>query len=336
MAGYNTIRGLRVKYLSADPAGAEDGQVWYNSTTGNLRVDGIALAGSWASGANMGTTRAAAGGAGTQTAGLAFGGRLGAPITSTANSEEYNGSSWSEGNNMVTGRTFLGSAGTQTAALGAGGANDAPTANTGMTNSEKYDGTSWTATNALNTARYAMYVAGTTGAALAAGGYNNTLPPSNATNITEEFDGTNWSAVPGNLGSTKYRGVGTGTQTAGLACLGYIYPGGNTNQAEEYNGTSWTAGGTANTARSALGGCGTQTATLVFGGTSTSVAAESYDGSSWTTQPSLAQGRDSITGAASGTTSAALGFGGRNGPTLYNNTEEFTGASTQIKNISVS
>ena len=30
MAGYNEIRGLRVKYLSADPSNAEDGQVWYN------------------------------------------------------------------------------------------------------------------------------------------------------------------------------------------------------------------------------------------------------------------------------------------------------------------
>ena len=48
MAGYNTIHGLKVKYLSADPANPEDGQVWYNSSTGNLRVDGIALASSWA------------------------------------------------------------------------------------------------------------------------------------------------------------------------------------------------------------------------------------------------------------------------------------------------
>ena len=43
MAGYNEIRGLRVKYLSADPSNAEDGQVWYNSTTGNLRVQGIGI-----------------------------------------------------------------------------------------------------------------------------------------------------------------------------------------------------------------------------------------------------------------------------------------------------
>jgi hypothetical protein len=36
---------------------------------------------------------------------------------------------------------------------------------------------------------------------------------------------------------------------------------------EEYNGSSWTAGGNATTSRYALGGCGTQTAGLIFGGT---------------------------------------------------------------------
>ena len=70
MAGYNTIRGLRVKYLSADPANPEDGQVWYNAGTGNLRVDGIAIAASWASGGNLNQGRSgmASAQAGTQTA----------------------------------------------------------------------------------------------------------------------------------------------------------------------------------------------------------------------------------------------------------------------------
>jgi hypothetical protein len=35
---------------------------------------------------------------------------------------------------------------------------------------------------------------------------------------------------------------------------------------EEYNGSTWTAGGAINTARSELGGAGTQTAGLAFGG----------------------------------------------------------------------
>ena len=55
MAGYNEIRGLRVKYLSADPSNPEDGQVWYNSTTGTLRVQGIGVA-AWSSGSNMSQT----------------------------------------------------------------------------------------------------------------------------------------------------------------------------------------------------------------------------------------------------------------------------------------
>ena len=35
---------------------------------------------------------------------------------------------------------------------------------------------------------------------------------------------------------------------------------------EQYNGTSWTTAGNLITARSILGGCGTQTAGLAFGG----------------------------------------------------------------------
>ena len=62
MANYNTIRGLRVKYLSADPAGAEDGQVWYNSTTGNLRVEGILGTAAWSSGGEWETARRLIGG----------------------------------------------------------------------------------------------------------------------------------------------------------------------------------------------------------------------------------------------------------------------------------
>ena len=82
MAGYNEIRGLRVKYLSADPSNAEDGQVWYNSTSGTLRVQGIGIA-SWSSGGNLATGRSLLGSAGTQTAGLGFGGLTGSITNAT-------------------------------------------------------------------------------------------------------------------------------------------------------------------------------------------------------------------------------------------------------------
>jgi hypothetical protein len=59
-------------------------------------------------------------GAGTQTAGLAFGGYGGSPTTNAT--EHYDGSAWTAGGNMGTGRYYLAGAGTQTAGLAFGGA----------------------------------------------------------------------------------------------------------------------------------------------------------------------------------------------------------------------
>ena len=49
---------------------------------------------------NLNTVRDQMGGAGTQTAGLAFGGQLPPNAMSNA-TEEYDGTSWTSGNNMV-------------------------------------------------------------------------------------------------------------------------------------------------------------------------------------------------------------------------------------------
>ena len=116
MAGYNEIRGLRVKYLSADPSNAEDGQVWYNSTTGNLRVQGIG-SGAWSSSSNALVGRDTAASTGPQTSALVFGGATPSRTTAT---EEYNGSGWSTGGVLPTATTGMGSArnASQTAALG--------------------------------------------------------------------------------------------------------------------------------------------------------------------------------------------------------------------------
>ena len=73
------------------------------------------------------------GGAGTQTAALAFGGK--SPIT--ANTEDWNGVSWQETSNLNTARDSLWGAGTSTNALGFGG-NAPPT--TGAT--EEWSSTS--------------------------------------------------------------------------------------------------------------------------------------------------------------------------------------------------
>jgi hypothetical protein len=95
-----------------------------------------------------------------------------------------------------------------------------------------------------------------------------------------------------------------------------------------------------NTARNALGGAGTQTAALAFGGDNpppVTGATEEYDGSTWTTSPvSLNTARNFLGGA--GTQTAALAFGGfHTGTANTAATEEWTGAGTpETKTITVS
>ena len=77
----------------------------------------------WTAGGALITARCALGGAGTQDAGLAFGGRSPAPLGQNivGCTEEYNGSSWSAGGALINRRRHHAGAGTQTSALAAGG-----------------------------------------------------------------------------------------------------------------------------------------------------------------------------------------------------------------------
>ena len=106
------------------------------------------------------------GGAGTQTSALIFGGNP----TSTADTEEWNGSSWAEQNNLGTARSMISSAnsGTQTAALAFGG--ETNPGGTIRGNTEEYDGSSWSEQNDLSTVRYTAAGAGTQTAGIVAGG----------------------------------------------------------------------------------------------------------------------------------------------------------------------
>jgi hypothetical protein len=117
------------------------------------------------------TARSLLAGAGTQNAGLAFGGAT--PATPTAAcTEEYNGSTWAAGGAMITARNSLAGTGTQNAALAFGN----------LTCTEAYNGTAWTAKNGLNTGRFILSGAGTQTSALAFGG---------APSATEAFSNSN-------------------------------------------------------------------------------------------------------------------------------------------------
>jgi len=137
MSTYKSIKGKTIQSLGTDPSdtGAE-GQIWYNSTSGTFKS--VVVSGAWSTGGNLGTATRSLGGAGTQTAGLAFGGFDTANTTTT---QEYDGSTWGPGGAMGTARRIFGYSGTQTAALAFGGFIGPP--NTAAT--EEYDGSTWTA-----------------------------------------------------------------------------------------------------------------------------------------------------------------------------------------------
>jgi hypothetical protein len=104
MATYKEIFGTDVEVVSSDPANPVTGQVWYNSTTQQLKGYKQFIGNAWSTGGNLNTARSTLAGAGTQTAGLAFGGNI-PPLTGAT--ESYNGTSWTELNDLTTARSYV-------------------------------------------------------------------------------------------------------------------------------------------------------------------------------------------------------------------------------------
>jgi hypothetical protein len=300
MAEYKGIKGFKVQYLDQDPVPAVAG---------------------WSAGGNLGTVKQGLGGAGTQTAALAFGGSD--PVAITGATEEYDGSTWtSNPTGLNTARYLLASAGTQTAALAFGGFDTGSLANT-----ESYNGSTWTSVNSLNNARYGLGGAGTTAAAFAAGGG---VP--NVTSV-EDWDGTNWTAGT-SLGTAKRVMASAGTQTAGLIAGGLSTA--VLSDTEEYNGSTWTAGGSLNGARRNAIGAGTQTAAIVMGGLNPPATilgtAEIYNGTTWTSISNLGTARYNM--GSAGTQTAGLCFGGYDTANLsateeYNDYSPYAGQTVE-------
>ena len=273
-------------------------------------------AAAWASGTALGTGRESMSSAGTQTAALAVGGRVGPPGGTTA-VEDYDGSSWESAPVLNTARQYAGGCGTQTAAITYGGGPPE------ITTTEEFNGSSWsTQPNSMSTARRAFASFGIQTAAVAAGGQTGTA----VTAATEEYNGTSWSTSPGSLAQARQYFAGAGIETSGLVFGGSDYPNSTKyTNTEEYGGTSWTTGGVLLTGTSGLMGCGaTNTAALAFGGYQPSKVATTvgYDGTAWSSRPSM--GGATAEGSGAGTSIAALSIGGSPAET---GVEEFTGVT---------
>ena len=264
MATYYDINGQKVQNRSSDPSPVQEGQVWYNTTSNTAKVQGYGTA-SWASGGVLGTARYfAQSGAGTQTAGLVFGGQ--SPLK--YNTESYNGTAWTEVNDMSRApadTTGMGAGGTQTSALAAG-------TQPFSTLSESWDGSCWTSTPALNSGR--GYLAGSIQSNTAGIVYGG-LGPTTGVALTELYNGSTWSEVA-DLNTARRSNVGVGSSTAALGMGGYS--GGNVANCESWDGSCWT---NVNNQSNAGGGSafGTLASAVKTGGSGNLV--ELWDGTNW-------------------------------------------------------
>ena len=258
----------------------------------------VASNGAWSTGGALITARSYPGGAGTQTAALAFGG-IDSTVAVTC-TEAYDGSTWTAVTGLITARFLLTGVGTQNAALAFGGVNVAS-----CTATEAYNGSIWTAGGALITARYGMGGAGTQNAALAMAGFSTLR-----VTCTEEYNGSTW-ATGGAMITARTYFAGAGTQNAAVGFGGNLATATFTTATEEYNGTTWAAGGALIQARDSLGGAGTQTAALAFAGSGSAIfsCTEAYNGTSWLAGGVMNCARFGVAGV--GTDTAALAFAGQ-------------------------
>ena len=102
MTTYRKIHGRSIQAVTTDPTGdITEGQVWYNTTSDTFKSV-VSLESVYKCRSNLSTARDAlqVGSVGTQTAGIAFGGRTSPPESFKNATEEYNGSGWSAGGNL--------------------------------------------------------------------------------------------------------------------------------------------------------------------------------------------------------------------------------------------
>ena len=306
MATYEEIYGKRVDVLSSDPSltSANEGQVWYNSTTGTLKT--VVAVAAWSSGTILPGNRTYIGGAGSQTAALGFGGAENPPGTAQSGTFEFNGSGWANGGDLPAASDLSGGMGTQTAALKTFGRSGGPV----TAEAFEYDGSTWTAGGDGGTARWGVGSAGTQTAGLAFGGF--TTPPHTWYDNTEEYDGSSWSEVADLSTARSQVGFLGDGQTSALCVGGETPPSfGAVNTVEGWNGSVWAS--ETNYPGVSQGGVGTGSESdgYFFTPSPNSTNSFSYDGSAWTAGASLGSGRSN--GSRAGTTTAALAFGGNNG-----------------------
>ena len=295
MSEYKGIKGFQVQTRTEDP------------TPYAQALADNPYAGSWASGSALNTGRTQFGGSGASyNSALGFGGDNGS--TQVNNTESYNGSSWTEVNDLNTARSGNTGFGTQTAAFAVAGFGSS----TLQATVESWDGSSWTETTDINTARRKLSSAGVTTSGIVYGGQ----PDSGGGQAqSESWNGSAWTETSDLNTARGYGGRLGVSNTSALMGGGDSRPPSNSGtihaQTETWNGSAWTEVNDLNTARGGLGGSGTLTDGIVYGGQTPPnlTNTEAWDGTSWTEVNDLATARARLAETSQSGTSA-LGFGG--------------------------
>jgi hypothetical protein len=305
----------------SDTSSAEE----YNASTN------VITAAAWSSGTSLPGVRWNTSGAGTQTAGLIFGGATGPGTPTFLNTTfEYDGSSWTAGGSTPNSSINQFSAGIQTAAIGGGGL-----ASGGSNTAEAYtyNGTSWTGITATPEVTKGAGGAGTSTACLIYG--SDTPGPINQDSYS--WNGSSWSEE-GAMNTSFQNGAAGGPTENTAFKAGSLFSGPETStNFETYNGSAWTAGPALITTAAQNRGFGSSAECLSIGGNNKITPVERYNGTAWQSSPALATGRKQFASAnftAPGISNGWVGGGADGDASVEHFTEETT--SLNIKDLTQS
>ena len=325
MAEYREIFGEAIQSLASNSTTIE-GQIWYDTANNVFRLQKAALTAAWSSGANLPGVRWNTSGAGTQTAGLVFGGSTGPATPTFLNTTfEYDGASWTAGGTTPNSSINQFSAGIQTAAIGGGGLASGGS-NTGE--AYTYNGTSWTAITATPEVTKGAGGAGTSTACLIYGSDT----PGPIRQDAYSWNGSSWSEE--GAMNTSFQNGASGGPTENTAFKAGSLQGSpeTSTNFETYDGSSWTAGPSLMTTVQQNRGYGSSAGCFSIGGYDKITTVERYDGSSWHTSPSLATGRKQFASAnftAPGVSNGFVGGGADGDSSVEHFTEETSSLSVK-------
>ena len=336
MATYKGIRGFNIKSLSSDPSNLNEGEMWYNSTSGTLKV-AETLAASWSSGGTIPQIVRGGGSGGTKTAAWLAGG-LQYPGDTKNKSWTYNGTSWTAAPTIPNNYFIGGSTGPDSAGLLFDGIASGYGPGTAT---YEWNGSAWTAGGEIPAAGPGgnSYTsgAGTQTAALAIGGIGDP-PPTRVTRVLD-YNGSSWTTGTSTPAAT-YGAAADGPNAATWMGGGSGTPTQPTNSFE-WDSSSWTTSGTIGTALPQgiqAQGWGPQTAGIIAGGTAsapTSTISQLYDGATWSVGASMTTPR--INNAQSSQSAGTqTGFVVGAYPPAIDATENFDAAAVAVQTITVS